>query len=125
MPFATHSISNMLIEFAGADSALVETYCLVAQRHSADGAASIAAIAGEGAARGRPIDVLAFARYVDRFERRSGAWRIAHRTVVWDYVSAHEVSDASKLSPNWTVGRRDAGDFLHRARAELGLPSGV
>jgi hypothetical protein len=126
MPFATHSVSNMLIEFSGDDCALVETYCLVAQRHSAEGAASIAAIAGKDAARGRPIDVLAFARYVDRFERRASLWRISHRTVVWDYVTSHEVAEsAPQPSRNWTVGRRDSSDFIHRARAELGLPPGM
>lgn len=122
MPFAMHSISNMLIEFAGRDLALVETYCLVVQRHSAEGAASLAAIAGKEASHGRPVDVLACARYVDRFERREGEWRIAHRKVVWDYVTMNQVPEsAAELSGDWTVGRRDAGDYIYRARNEIGL----
>lgn len=30
-------------------------------------------------------------RYLDRYERRNGAWKIAHRTLVWDFTRSEPV----------------------------------
>jgi len=66
----THFIGNHLIEIEG-DTAWAESYCLALHRTwSTD---------HEPAS-----DILGNARYVDRFERRNGEWRIAHRVVVRD-----------------------------------------
>jgi hypothetical protein len=123
IPFSMHSISNMLIEFGGPDSAVAETYCFAVQRYPAEGKASLAALAG--GAEGKPgvaMDLMACARYVDRFERRGGEWRIQHRTVVYDSTMMYEVSpDAPKMGEGWTVGRRDKDDHVYRARAEVGV----
>jgi hypothetical protein len=42
---------------------------------------------------GREFDSLLGARYVDRFERRSGEWRIAQRSVIVDWERFDEVQD--------------------------------
>jgi hypothetical protein len=66
----SHALTNCLIEIEG-DSAYSESY--VTAFHSAvrteDGI----------------VDIIAGGRYVDRFERRHGEWRIADRVVVVDW----------------------------------------
>lgn len=123
IPFSMHNLTNILIEFTGPDSALVETYCLAVQRYPADGKASLAAPAGERAGKkAAALDLMGCARYVDRFERRAGEWRIAHRTVVFDSWLLHEVApDAPKMGADWTVGRRDKRDHVFIARSAAGL----
>src|ERR1700744_2075046 len=65
-----HMLGNPLIEHESADVARVETYCLVWNRSApVDGAA----------AQDRTVQV----RYSDRFERREGEGRIAHRRTVY------------------------------------------
>jgi len=66
----------------------------------------------------RTLDTVG-ARYVDRFERRDGAWRIAHRIVVADWREArpfHHVVSRRE------TGRRDRDDAVYRAP---GLPADV
>lgn len=121
IPFCMHAVTNMLIEFAGPDTALVETYCIALQRHT--GVQSLAAIAGARttAATGG-AEVTAYVRYVDRFERRSDEWRIAHRTVVWDAVTTRDAPPgAAAFDERWTAGRRGQDDPIYAARAEVNL----
>lgn len=105
-----HFVGNSLVEFANPDLALVETY-YVAARPPKGGEV------GEGG-QGAALYVLSWGRYVDRFERRDGEWRVAYRRTVVDLrlqaaVNVLPGSDAS----NW--GRRDAEDPLNVARAEI------
>jgi ketosteroid isomerase-like protein len=67
----THHVSNVLIELEG-DVAFCESYVLAAHRYVRND--------------GRKADFLCGARYVDRFERRGGKWRIAKRQLVWEWV---------------------------------------
>jgi hypothetical protein len=64
-----HAISNILIELHG-DVAAVESSFLALQ---------------SGAAAPERETFLC-GRYVDRFERRQGEWRVSHRTVVYDWI---------------------------------------
>lgn len=64
-----HLLGQSVIELAG-DVALVETH--VNSYHRVD--------MGEG-----DRDTLIGGRYLDRFERRDGAWRIAERTMLYDW----------------------------------------
>jgi hypothetical protein len=67
--------------------------------------------------------MLACARYVDRFVRREGQWRIALRTVVFDSTMLHEISaDSPKAGGNLEVGRRDRKDpiYVERAAHKIG-----
>lgn len=64
-----HSVHNLLVEWVDDDTAHVESYVIAFnQRNGADDA---------------PVEVFA-GRYVDRFERRDGVWRIAHRRAIRD-----------------------------------------
>lgn len=66
-----HNITNMSITLAGTQAG-VETYFLALQRDRDP----------QGVAR----EVFLAGRYVDRFEKRGGEWRIAARTVVYDWL---------------------------------------
>jgi hypothetical protein len=59
---------------------------------------------------GRELDWLLGVRYVDRFERRHGSWRISHRTVVVDWERFDEI-------PYPPVGHVVVGMFDHAERA--------
>ena len=123
IPFSSHQISNMLIEFATADLALVETLVRTLQRYPADAKASLAQLSGGRAGKpGVGMDLLTSSRYVDRFERRNGEWRIARRTLIQDWKQLLEVTaETPQPQPGWLVGRRDKQDFVYLERAELGI----
>jgi uncharacterized protein (TIGR02246 family) len=74
-----HTIGNTTIRFAGPDTAHVESHVCARQRREDDRGPVLESFGG---------------RYVDRFERRGGAWRIARRVVVheWDKVEHVELA---------------------------------
>ncbi len=123
IPFSMHAISNMLIEFAGPDLALVETYVRTTQRYPAEAKESLAQLTGgQAGAEGHGADLFTCSRYIDRFERRDGQWRIRLRTLVQDWKQVVAVpADAPKPLEGWRVGRRDSQDPIFLERAELGL----
>jgi 3-phenylpropionate/cinnamic acid dioxygenase small subunit len=65
-----HFLGNQEIEVDG-DVALAETACIARHRRAATADAPAS-------------DYFGFLRYCDRFERRGGEWRIAHRVVVYE-----------------------------------------
>ena len=77
-----HMIGNILIRIDG-DKAAVESYLW-----------AVSVIDGEAG----PRDVTTAGRYLDRFERRGGEWRIAERMVVHDWF--RETAE----SGDWRVG---------------------
>lgn len=119
---ASHNVTNVLIEFESADRALVESRLTVCIRYSPAGAAAFAQVAGLAIADNRPVDVLSFGRYVDIFERRDKAWKIASRTGVPDQHLAFEVPEGTDItSPMLVKPRRDQEDLVFRLRREMGL----
>jgi hypothetical protein len=98
-----HSICNVLIELDG-DVARCESYLVAVNRLEQEG---------------QSIDWTLAGRYVDRFERRNGSWRIAHRTVVYDLERFDEVVPPQEgLGPaSYTAkavrGQRGRGDFSY------------
>ena len=107
-----HVLGNCLIDFAGPDLALVETMFVTQRLRAASASETGSAASGDAICR------QSWGRYVDRFERRNGAWRVAHRTVVLDSVVTLPVQSAARIGPPiW--GRRDAGDRLYEAQAEI------
>ena len=68
-----HTVTNAVIDFTGPDTAQVECYVCARHRRADDQGAVLETFGG---------------RYIDRFERRDGRWKIGHRTVVheWDKV---------------------------------------
>ena len=124
IPFSMHAVSNMLIEFAGPDRALVETYVRTTQRYPAEARQALDQLAGGRAGSGDgAMDLLTCSRYVDRFERRDGAWKIAHRVVAqeWrrvDPVPAGRIRDFGEGL--WgTRDGNDAIDWVMTARSPL------
>lgn len=89
-----HCLSNILIEVEG-DVAVVETYFEAFHRRSVDG---------------RDIDEDAAGRYLDRFERREGEWRIAARRVVWDRPPHLPSTATTGGETSILVGRRSPDD---------------
>lgn len=68
-----HQVSNIFVELHG-NVAAVESYFLALQ-----------------APAGTPTqETFLCGRYVDRFERRNGEWRIAARTVVYDWMEERD-----------------------------------
>jgi hypothetical protein len=123
IPFSMHAVSNMLIEFAGPDLALAETYVRTTQRYPAEAREKLDQLAGGKAGAGEGgMDLMTCSRYVDRFERRGGEWRIAARTLVADWKQFVPVpADLPKPPAGWVTGRRDQEDFVFRERRALGI----
>ena len=119
-----HVLGNIFIEFPDADSALCETYVVAYQRYDAppgeDQSHIYAALGDDVDPADLPINAMMPARYVDAFEKRSGAWRITQRTTVFEgrYILP---GDNAALNPAWTVGQRDHSDPLYVARRLAGL----
>jgi ketosteroid isomerase-like protein len=70
-----HHVGNILVELHG-DVAFAETYWVAYQAWSEGGDTLVRSRCG---------------RYADRFERRAGRWKIAHRRVVDDWSSVQAV----------------------------------
>lgn len=68
-----HQITNVLIELRG-DSAAVESSFFALQTTAAQ----------------PERETFLCGRYVDRFERRGAAWRVAARTVVYDWIEERD-----------------------------------
>lgn len=71
-----HHINNVLIELHG-DMAVVQSSFLALQTTAVQPA----------------NETFLCGRYVDRFERRNGAWRVAARTVVYDWLEERTRSE--------------------------------
>ena len=89
---AIHMIGNILIELQG-DVAAVESYF----RTTLEGRDS----------KDQPQETLLAGRYIDRFERRGSEWRIAERTVVYDWVRQTRL--AAEMTADLFGSRQPAG----------------
>jgi ketosteroid isomerase-like protein len=103
-----HFNTNVLIEFSSKERAFVETYVLVLQRYRA-GAPNVPA--GSQGLRN-----LASARYLDRFEKRAGEWRVAHRTLVFGDIVAEPMKEAHRFPPEVTEQKHGMDDPLYTLR---------
>ncbi|MER7006061.1 nuclear transport factor 2 family protein [Dactylosporangium sp. NPDC000555] len=91
--FAIHRVMNHLIELDG-DVAVSEA-----------GVFSIQQVKGSSSTQ------FSSSRYLDRFERRDGDWKVAYRLVVHDWHGSAE------LGP-WELGTISAANFVMGARGE-------
>ena len=67
-------------------------------------------------AQQKPQETLLAGRYIDRFERRDGEWRVASRTVVYDWVrhiSLPAAMAAEVFGLRQPVGARKPDDALY------------
>ena len=92
-----HMIGNILIELDG-DRAYGETYFIAHHSLPKDD--------------GPDTFMVAAGRYLDRFERRDGAWKIAHRGAVYDWSTAAPSSDIwdREAMPAYSFGARGTAD---------------
>lgn len=122
--FSMHAVSNVLIEFGSSGEAVVESYVQVVQRRPL-GSGRASDVRADGIATACDSNVSeVFCRYVDRFEKRNGSWKIAERILLID--SAREYDDREpvhRLPPEGSVnrGRRDPSDTVYRERARFGI----
>ncbi len=114
-----HFLGNCLIEFAGYDHAFVETYF---------GSSRLRAPTDAERAGLQPRDMMcrdAWGRYADRFERREGEWRVAHRIVVLERACTTVAIGGKRAGDVTTWGRRDADDPSYLQRREVFARAGI
>lgn len=93
-----HFIGNQLVDFEDADTAWAETYGISVHRSASDAP---------------HLNLTTGFRFVDRFERRGGEWRIAHRVAVADWSLRHRPDDWWPLPEHHRRGRRDRSDAVY------------
>ena len=104
--WTSHNLCNVLIELDG-DIATSESYLVAYHRIARNGGLS------RDAHQAGEVDWILGARYVDRFERRSGVWRIAHRTVIYDWDRFDDVPERPRDLAEATF----AANALHACRS--------
>lgn len=102
MGVMAHYICNVHIDLVEADLAYAEAYVLTFVRFNKDG---------------KDWDTFTGGRIVDRFERRDGAWKIAHRKMTFDW------NRDTPSSEGWCLGMFDlqhpAMNFGSKDREDL------
>ena len=109
-----HQIPNILIEFTGRDSALVESYTFVVQRHMAD------AITGDPRPGQPEFDRWSMTRFINQFERRDSTWRILRHTTITEHSLTRQVP-SDEPHDGRAISRRDRDDPIWLMRAQFGL----
>jgi ketosteroid isomerase-like protein len=92
-----HFNTNVLIEFESRERAFAETYVLVLQRFA-------------------DRRVTASTRYLDRFEKRDGEWRVAHRTLVFGDMVSEPIREPHGFPPGFTEQKHSMEDPLYSLR---------
>ena len=106
IPMSMHFLANVVYEFAGDDIAIVESYLMAYQTHRE--------------ARGEGFRQTG-SRYLDRFERRHGNWKIAKRVLPLSFIRPLAPAGDQILFTNPVLSTRDTDDPLWSLRAEAGL----
>jgi hypothetical protein len=95
-----HFLGNMQIDVdLGRGVARSETYAIAFHRYSD--------------AEGNPTDMRAGLRYVDRFERRDGQWRIRKRVCAYDWRRTDRVGADGGFADTYVRGIRSADDIVY------------
>ncbi len=98
-----HTVTNHWIEVEG-DVAVGESYVIAYQNTAGD----------------IPEDVMTGGRYVDRYERRQGVWKISHRTFVLDWTTSSPAKNLmdSGMFEGMTTGCRSQADPVYKLWAD-------
>lgn len=131
-----HLIGNILIEL-NVDVAAVESYFVAWQQEKSKGSNeggnsggsndsndSNGSNGGNGGNGGHHVtrETLLCGRYVDRFERRNGEWRVADRTVVYDWIRQTPLPaplDEAAFGKRKPVGGKAPDDPIYALLATL------
>jgi len=104
-----HKLGQSLIEVDG-DVARAESYAICHHVMAEPTPATATSDGAESAPRTRDVaDRVMGIRYLDRFERREGEWRIARRELRWEWARMDRLEP---LDPTWTAGRVDRRDAV-------------
>lgn len=103
MEQSLHFLGNMLIDVTG-DTAIAETACMTYQHLTTD----YKSFSTELPIYRQSIICL---RYVDRFEKRAGEWKIAHRVCVFEWAK-EDVGDLS-FPESFVVAKRSRDDMIY------------
>lgn len=109
---STHMLSHVMVDLVGDSLALAEAYGMAVQTYTAG-----AEIVADGHAEAR---VTSWYRYVDRFERRDGAWRVARELLVVSDMEIRQCVEPTVFPARWTLAEPSTDDPLYAALAEVG-----
>jgi hypothetical protein len=59
---------------------------------------------------------LASARYLDRFEKRNGEWRVVHRTLVFGDIVREPMNEALTFPSDFAAQKHGLDDPIYRLR---------
>jgi hypothetical protein len=105
-----HQLGNVLIQLGSEDVATAETYFTAHHRMRPLGDPLAAPNAFD-----TPMDYFVGGRYLDRFERRGGDWRIVERIGMTDWARVDApVSALAGAIPADTLGQRAPHDMVYR-----------
>jgi len=114
-----HFLGNCLIEFDGPDTALVETYYAAYLRLGPDAQESRAMLHVDDAGpRAAHVDTTVLGRYIDRFERRAGEWKIARRVSLYEAIRSGAIPTPD-YDPQHDWATRDRSDKLFEMRRDV------
>jgi len=95
-----HFLGNILVDVdLDADSAVAETYAVAHHRFTD--------------ADGQLTDMTAGLRYVDRFVRRSGEWRILERVIAYEWRRTDPAIGPSGFAEEYVRGVRSRDDIVY------------
>ena len=98
-----HMLGQHLIDFTSENESFGEVYYQAYHR-----------VAGEA---GEPRDLFIAGRYVDRYERRAGIWKIAFRSELVDWVRDDPATDGMVAVAPFIMGQRKPDDPLYNREA--------